>query len=221
MIKMSKFKAICFDMDGIIVNSEPYHFKATQLALMKYGVKYSNEQGKLFVGKTVKDTMTAICKENKIGNVNQIIEYRESLFFEMLEKQIQLREGILDILKLIKSKNIKACIVTSGLKNYMTKVIEKFDIGDYFQTFITLEDVNNPKPDPSPYFKAAKALKEPPHLCCAFEDSTIGIQSAFLAGMYPIAIPGPETKQDNFYLANEQYEELYKIPHKFFKKNFN
>ena len=54
-IKMPKLKAICFDMDGIIVNSEPYHFKSTQLALKKEGFNYSQEQGKFFVGKTVKE----------------------------------------------------------------------------------------------------------------------------------------------------------------------
>ena len=65
---MPKLRAICFDMDGIIVNSEPYHFKSTQLALKKEGIKYSQEQAKFFVGKTVKETITTICKENKIEN---------------------------------------------------------------------------------------------------------------------------------------------------------
>ena len=218
---MPKLRAICFDMDGIIVNSEPYHFKSTQLALKKEGIKYSQEQAKFFVGKTVKETITTICKENKIENIKRVLENRELLFFEMVQKQLQLREGIIDILKIIKSKKIKAAIVTSGVQNYLQKVIEKFEIGKYFETYITLEDVDHPKPNPSPYLKAAKALNEPPNLCCAFEDSTIGIESAFQARMYCIAIPGSETKQDNFYRANEQYDELYKIPLAFFEKSFD
>jgi len=218
---MPKLRAICFDMDGIIVNSEPYHFKSTQLALKKEGVKYSQEQGRLFVGKSVKETITTICKENKIENINRVIERRESLFFEMVQKELQLRDGIIEILKIIQSKNIKAAIVTSGVQNYLKKVIEKFEIGKYFEAYITLEDVDNPKPDPSPYLKAAKVLNEPPSLCCAFEDSTIGIESAFQAGMYSIAIPGSETKQDDFYRANEKYDELYKIPLTFFEKSFD
>ena len=218
---MPKLKAICFDMDGIIVNSEPYHFKSTQLALKKEGFNYSQDQGKFFVGKTVKETITTICKKNNIKNIQKILEDRESLFNEMLQNELQLREGIVNILKIIQSKNIKAAIVTSGVRSYLEKVVEKFEISEFFETYITLEDVKNPKPDPSPYLKAAKALNEPPNLCCAFEDSTIGLEAAFQAGMYSIAIPGPETKQDNFYRANEKYEELYKIPLEFFKTHFD
>ena len=218
---MPKLRAICFDMDGIIVNSEPYHFKSTQLALKKEGFDYSQDQGKFFVGKTVKETIATICKENKIENIKRVLEDRELLFFEMVQKQLQLREGIFDILKIIKSKKIKAAIVTSGVRSYLEKVIEKFEIGEFFETYITLENVDNPKPDPSAYLKAAKALNEPPNLCCAFEDSTVGIEAAFQAGMYSIAIPGPETQQDNFYRANEQYEELYKIPSEFFETHFD
>ena len=80
---MPKLRAICFDMDGIIVNSEPYHFKSTQLALKKEGIDYSQDQGKFFVGKTVKETITTICKENKIENIKRVIEDRELLFFEI------------------------------------------------------------------------------------------------------------------------------------------
>ncbi len=185
----AKPKAIIFDMDGVIVDSMPYHFLAWYEALRPWGVRVScfdvySKEGERW-DKTLKDLLTKNgIKPSKLL-LNKIFLSRQKIFKHYF-KQFMFKDAK-EFLLCLKNKGYLLGLVTGTPDNEINKILPK-PMKQLFDAIIAGNDVKNGKPHPEPYLKAAKALAVRPQECLVVENAPYGIQSAKRAGMFCIAV---------------------------------
>ncbi|EKQ57003.1 MULTISPECIES: HAD family phosphatase [unclassified Clostridium] len=178
-------KAVIFDMDGVIIDSEPIHFEVDMQTLKDLGCNISFEELEKYVGTTNEYMITDLKRKYNINqSVDEIIQYKvEMTKKKVIESDLKPIEGIYELLLHLKRNNIPIAIASSSPRSFIEVVISKFEIKDYFNYIISGEEVLNGKPAPDIYFKAAKKLKVSPENCIVIEDSRNGVLAAKAAGM--------------------------------------
>ena len=178
-------KAVIFDMDGVIIDSEPIHFE-TDMETMKYlGCNISIEELEKYVGTTNEYMIADIKKNYNIRkSVEEIINYKvEMVKNKIVQSDLEPIEGIRELLIDLKNKNIPAAIASSSPKDFINVVVSKFKLQEYFKYIVSGEEVENGKPAPDVYIETAKKLGISPKECIVVEDSKNGVIAAKAAGM--------------------------------------
>lgn len=185
----SKPKAIIFDMDGVIVDSMPYHFLAWYEALRPFGIRVSCFEVYSREGERWDKTLKDLIKQAKIKfehkNLKKIFLNRQKIFKKYFKRRIF--GGAQDLLICFKNNGYKIGLVT-GTPMLEVKKILPLKIRKLFNCIITGDAVKNGKPHPQPYLKAAKLLKVKPSECVVIENAPLGIESAKRARMFCIAL---------------------------------
>lgn len=178
-------KAVIFDMDGVIIDSEPIHFEVDIQTMKDFGCSISKEELNKYVGTTNEYMFTDIKNKYKLDkSVEEIINYRcELAKRKVIESDLAPIEGIIDLLKNLKEKNIPAAIASSSPRDFIEVVVSKFELEDYFSCILSGEEVENGKPAPDIYVETAKKLGIVPEECIVIEDSKNGVMAAKEAGM--------------------------------------
>ncbi len=173
-----------FDFDGVIVDSVEALYNIYLDFLIEFGVKGNKEEFTLLNGPTIPEIVTFL------KNKHSIDENRESLleiYYKKLSSiynKVKLNNGIEEILRLLKCKNIKIALASSSKKDKINSLLKKFELKHYFDFVVTGDDVKKAKPSPE-IFNAVKKTY-PKHEYYVIEDSENGLQSAMNAGMYTI-----------------------------------
>lgn len=186
-----QYKAVIFDMDGLLLDSERLYIDAYETTCLDFKVKADLP------------LMMSTYGTNKTRTLEIFTEYfqssdfAEKIFNRILdnyndlisERPIELMPGALRVLNFIRSKEIPMVVATST--SYGSAIIKLADSGilDYFNFVVGGDQVLNSKPDPEIYLNAATHLEQVPESCLAFEDSDNGVKSAYTAGMTVIQIP--------------------------------
>lgn len=192
---MAKIKAVIFDQDGVILDSEPLNKKSVFAILRKYGVK-TTKGDREYKGISIRKIFENEFKDSElIDKIEGLLEERRNIYKELAEKEIRVFEGFFELIDLLKGK-YKLAVVTSASRmmlDFNKRVILKRD--NLFDVEITDKDAKNIKPHPDPYLVAAEKLKLKPEECVVIEDSINGIISAKKAGMKVIAITNSFKKE--------------------------
>jgi len=185
-------------MDGVLVDTETLKFKAYQKLLEKiHGVKsfsLFNRYG--WQGRTEEHNAEYFIKKYYLSvKIEEFIKEKRSIYQALLGKELKLIDGIRDLLDWLSDKKWPLALATSTNKKSMDYIMKKFDLGRYFISKLSKEDVSNHKPAPDVYLKSAEILKVQPNTCLMFEDTPTGIEAAKRAGMKCIAITTTYTKE--------------------------
>ncbi len=193
-------KAVIFDMDGVIVDSENLWEKLTFQLYEEFDISVDNTVLDLIRGRTEDEVFKPFlekkgykCKE--LEDLNQkAIQRRRELFFEIGKDKLRLfpkaKEKIIELNK----KGYKLAIATSSFKQLMDLIVDKFVIRKYFDVLYSGEDVVNGKPNPEIYLKTMKKLGVKPEETVIIEDSIQGLKAAKDSGAYCIAVETTNTK---------------------------
>jgi HAD superfamily hydrolase (TIGR01509 family) len=181
---LKNLKAIIFDMDGVIVDSEKLHTEAELSTCTEYQIKAPMEEWDKFRGRTGQDFFSHLIQNfcATKHDVMEVLEYNSRKYFEIAQTRLQLVPGALDFLKLLKEGLFNIGLATSGRKSHQEMVFHKFSLQDYFDAIITGDEIINGKPHPEPYVKIVKKLLHKPQECLVIEDAINGIVSAKAAG---------------------------------------
>jgi beta-phosphoglucomutase len=184
-----KPKAILFDMDGVIVDSMPYHFLAWYEALRPYGVRVScfevySREGERW-DKSLADFLRMGNHTPSAGLMREVFALRQKIFKKYFKRFIF--QGVEEFLVCLKDKGYRLALVT-GTPRVQVDGILPVSIRKLFECMVTGDMVRHGKPHPEPYVKAARLLKLPAHECLVVENAPYGIESAKRAGMFCIAI---------------------------------
>jgi len=187
---MRELKAVIFDMDGVLVDSEPWHYEIETTLFKKLGLNVSEELHHTYIG-TAGDLMYSDLKEKFeiLLTLEELLkwdeEYRINIFSEM--RGINPNPGVIELLKELKTSGIKLAVATSSVPGIVEMILKKCGIDSFFETVITTVQAGKSKPAPDVYMLAAERIGISPENCVVFEDSFNGIRAAKGASMYCIA----------------------------------
>ena len=188
---MRQPEAVIFDMDGVLIDSEPIHIEIERKLFDKLGIAVSAEIHRLYLG-TAGDFMYNDIKK-RFGlsqSLAELLEFDEKFrvdYFKSLEV-MNLNEGVLNFLTQIKRSGIKLAVATSSSPAMAKTLLERCGIISFFDAVVTTSEAGKSKPGPEVYLLAARKIDVNPFNCLVFEDSPNGLSAAINAGMCCVAI---------------------------------
>ena len=180
--------AVLWDMDGTLIDSEPYWMKSEGAFAKANNTIWTEQDGLSLVGMSLYDS-SKIIKE-RVGSdlePEQIIEKLTDEVTAQLKQEIFWRPGAKELLLLLRKKKIKTALVTMSMHRMAKQVADSIGF-DAFDVIVAGDDVSHGKPHPEPYLKAAELLGEKPEDCVAFEDSLTGLRSAEAANTKAVGV---------------------------------
>lgn len=183
-------EAVLWDMDGTLIDSEPYWLLSQNNLAAEHGMQWGEEHGHHLIGKDLKDSSAYIKEKMQLDqlSIDEIINRLTNEVIERLNEKLHWRPGALELLIALKQAGIKTALVTMSMRRMALAVVEQIPF-QAFDVVIAGDDVSKGKPDPEPYLLAATALGVRAQDCVAFEDSNTGLTSAEAAGTLAIGIP--------------------------------
>jgi beta-phosphoglucomutase family hydrolase len=188
-------KAVIFDMDGVLIDSEPFHLMVNKRIFEKLGINVSEEEYQNFIGTTHEYMWSKLKEKYRLPQkVAELVNMQLSGNIEFIKNEnIGAIKGVIDLLSLIKEENIKIGIASSSPEEVIELVINKLGISDYFSAIVSGEGLKKGKPAPDIFLKTARFLDTEPSNCVVIEDSEKGVNAAKAAGMKCIGFRNQNT----------------------------
>ena len=187
-------RAVIFDVDGVIVDSEPIHIEAEKKTLLKHGVRITTEELRTYTGTTSDFEFNDLIRKYKLNTTAKaLFDEKEVIMFRLLEEGFEPTKGVLDLIKNLKQEGFKLGIATSGHRKLAYYYLSTLGIESFFDTVVCAEDITHSKPDPEIFLKAAQGLGVKPEDCVVIEDAKLGIEGALKAGMKCIGYSNPHS----------------------------
>lgn len=209
---MNKKFAVIFDMDGVIVDSNPYHKEAWLQFCRKYNIELKEEDvAETIYGKTNEAALKEVFKKDFTPEeADRMGEEKEALYRKLHEKDMEPVKGLISFLQMLKQNNISTAVATNAPVSNLNFILERTQVKPYFDELINAKMVKKGKPDPDIYLKAAEKLKVLPEQCIVMEDSITGVEAGLRAGMKVVAITTthPAEELAHTHLVINDFEDL-------------
>jgi HAD superfamily hydrolase (TIGR01509 family) len=205
-------KAIIFDMDGVMIESEPLWEKTERILLRRRSIDYNPTYRDKIVGLNQKDSAELLKETFGLPEtIEEIIAERVEILISLYEEELELVPGLVPLLEELKRKEFLLALASSSPLRVINFVLDKFSLGEFFSVVVSGDSVELGKPHPDIYLHTTKKLGVPPEECLVIEDSINGVKSAKKAGMTCIAIPDKRLNQEEFQTADLIIDSLDKI----------
>lgn len=182
--------AVLWDMDGTLIDSEPYWMESEGALAQSYGGIWTVEDAHSIIGKSLYDSSAMLKERFNIDDlsVQEVIDKMTNEVIANLKKKLPFRPGAIELLIELKKRGIKTALVTMSMRSMAQTVADAIGF-DAFDVIVAGDEVQMGKPHPEPYLKAAELLGVEISDCIAFEDSATGMMSAESAGAHTIGVP--------------------------------
>ena len=193
------FRAVIFDFDGVITDSEILHFNAFNQVLGRYGIEITKQQYyKEYLGLTDAEVFGLMVEQGRLGPdapaVEDLIKQKNQIFERLAENQGGIIEGVSDFLEMLRRNNIPMAICSGALLAEIKLILDQAQLSSFFEVIVSAEQVKKGKPNQEGFLLALQKLNEAnpnPVLagqCIVIEDSHWGLEAAGTAGMHTVAI---------------------------------
>src|SRR5262245_50160253 len=204
-------KAIFWDNDGVLVDTEHIYFEATQRILATIGILLTPAQYlEMFLVQGKGAWHLAEAKGFTAGEIEALRNQRNTLYGQLLAEAPLVIDGVHRVLESLHGRYLMG-VVTSSRKDHFDVIHRNTGLLEYFDFVLTGEDYRQVKPDPEPYLKAVEKSGYGPAACIAIEDSLRGLTAAKAAGIRCIVVPTPLTRASNFDTADQVLENINEI----------
>jgi HAD superfamily hydrolase (TIGR01509 family) len=209
---ITMIKAILFDLDGLMVDSEPHSIASWQAVLGRRSVAFDQATLDAILGWRLSETAQLAIDRFHLQDLPADLA-REKTEYQIahLDGNVKPMPGLIELLDDIDRRGLRKAIASSGLRRYVMAVLKTTGLTDRFAVIVTGDDVINGKPAPDVFLQAAEALHVDPHNCLVLEDAPAGVQAAKAAGMMCIAVPNAHTHQLDLSLADEILPSLLAV----------
>ncbi len=206
------FRAIIFDMDGVVVDSERSQVEAERRLFLRHGVVPTQEDWAYFVGRTTEDVMAYMARKYNIkATPERLVKDRDALYAGKLRDSVLLMPGFRELANSL-SPRYRLGLTTSSSRAEAEFELKRFKLGRLFSAVVTGDDVANGKPHPEPYAKTISLLGLSPSECVVIEDAVNGISSAKEAGALAIGLTGTFPAERLASAADAVVHSLSEVP---------
>lgn len=214
-------KAVIFDMDGVLVDSEPIHFKSNQITLKQYcGVELNYEYYKQFIGSTVAHIWKTVCEYFQIVDYSpeELMALNDKILAELLEKEgYPPIKGADTLVKNLSGQGYLLAVASSSKRPKIENNLKNLGISQCFHTVVSGMELARPKPYPDIFLTAAEILGVKPSECIVIEDSANGVRAARAAGMACAGFLNPNSGNQDLSEADYLFEDFTSIDDSFLR----
>lgn len=189
---------VVFDLDGVIVDSEPIHERANDQLMATFGEPMDEALRLDMMGRRVRE-LTDTLAERFGKPPEKVLAAREAIFWRLLEDGgVRPMPGLVTAIARLEGAGLVLAVATSGTRAYVELVLHRLGVRGAFRAVVSGEDVTFGKPHPESYLRAAALLAATPADCVALEDTVHGVTAARAAGMHAVAVPNAMTAGMDF-----------------------
>ncbi len=194
-----RFAAVIFDMDGVLVDSEPMHVEAMREVLRPYGVPYTDEENEQFFGFTDLEVFRILRERHgRLPDPGELARGRTRLLVRQTRERTVAMRGIPEVPRRLRALGYRLAVASSSAVPVIEATVEVLGLAPVFETLVSGLEVGRGKPAPDVFLETARRLALPPRDCLVIEDSRNGLLAAKAAGMACAAVPCPATRHENF-----------------------
>lgn len=198
-------QTVIFDMDGVIVDTEPIHHYAFRQHFTALNIEVSNEMYASFTGNSTKNVYQKLKDNFNISHeIDELVNTKRQFFNDAFDQKedLFLLEGVEDLIKDLYRNKIQLILASSSSKVTIERIFTRFHLHRYFTHVVSGEDFPKSKPHPAIFEHAASLSIAPKENCIVIEDSTNGIKAAKAAGIFCIGYESFHSKLQNYSLAD-------------------
>jgi HAD superfamily hydrolase (TIGR01509 family) len=205
-------EAVVFDLDGVMIDSEPLSWVALNRLLEPVGSSLSYAEYQALIGL---DSVTTAKYVNALSptelSVDYVLAELERLRIEIIREQAEPIDGLIALVAELANRGLPLAVASNSPSAYVRAALEAIGMSGEFKAAIGEDDVENGKPAPDLYLKAASILGAVPGACLVFEDSPAGMASAVAAGTRCVVIPSHDLADADFSPAHARYDSLLEV----------
>lgn len=210
--EITGIKALIFDMDGVIVDSEPLHLIAYQELFAKHELEYSEDENREFLGRKDVEMAGVLIERYQLPYTNEeLVSAKEHILSRLLVERAVARPGLLSTLESAQACGLLMAVASSATLPTIELVMDTLKIRQYFHNLSSGDEVPRGKPAPDVFLLAAKRLGIAPEHCLVIEDTLNGLRAALAGGMFCVAIPCDATRHQDHSEADLRLQSLHEL----------
>lgn len=207
-------QTVIFDMDGVIVDTEPVHHYAYYEHFKLLEIEVSAELFSTFTGNSTKNVFQKIKEHFGVeAEIEDLVNKKRSIFNDAFDtkEDLFLLEGVENLIKKLHQNGIQMVLASSASKVTIERIFNRFDLHKYFSHIVSGEDFPQSKPNPAIFIEAVRLSNTPKENCIIIEDSTNGIKAAHASGVFCVGYKSANSKKQDYSLANlvvDHFDEI-------------
>ncbi len=191
-------KAVIFDLDGTLIDSEENHYESDRVLLARRGVSFSREDKKAFVGKDINEMVRRIkANYGLASDVQSLMDEKNAIYRSLALKSSRLYPPMKRILDEFRKRKLPMSIATGSNASIAGEILESLGVRDFFSMIVSSSEVRKGKPEPDIFLETARRMGVAPSATIVFEDTRFGVEAALRAGMTCVALPAPSDTADD------------------------
>ena len=205
-------KAVIFDMDGVLFDSQPLHFEAERKTTGMFGHAMTDSELKEYLGWTEDAFWNAvIARYGFKTTAAEIRAVKKPIYEELIRKALRKDDELLSVLRSLREKEMKLAVASSSPPDWISLILAGLGVEGEFDAIVSGESVKRSKPAPDIFLEAARKIAVSPPDCLVVEDAPAGIRAANSAGMYSVAILNKSNEGLGFSDSRKKIHKLSEI----------
>jgi len=194
-----KPRAVVFDLDGLMFNTEELYQDVGSEMLRRRGKSFDAELLDAMMGRPANAALQLMIDYHQLTcTVSELVVETDEIFATLLDERLELMPGLAELLDALERARIPKAIATSSGPTFVRRVLDVFALAPRFEFILTCDDIREGKPHPEIYLLAAERLGCPPSQMLVLEDSQNGCRAAVAAGAIVVAVPGGHSQRHDF-----------------------
>ncbi len=199
---MTSPRAVVFDMDGLMFNTEDVYWQVGTELMRRRGHRFTRDLNDAIMGRPSQACFELMIRWYSLDDSwEQLAAESEQIFISLLDQLLAPMPGLMELLDALEAAGIPKAICTSSSRKAATAVLARFHMEPRFRFTLTSEDITHGKPHPEVYLEAADRFAVRPEEMLVLEDSQAGSRSAAAAGALVVAVPGEQSRDQDFSTA--------------------